>query len=221
LNTEHEHLDELTRHRKLELARRVHQCQFADWFGLVHAAVEKNDLSGVAFELDAAVYLMNLPINVERRDASKASGRDFDLNFWIANPPKAVEVKAKDDGTAFTAKTLGKTIKQASEQIPQGQTGFLFLRIPFRWGGPALEANLHDYLADALISRDDNSTRYRISVVFSAVDKVYGRPNDVTVSRVWDVFKADLCPAIDWDLALRLKQLNDADLTFMAPDTPF
>ena len=164
---------------------------------------------------------MNFPINIERRDASKASGRDFDLNFWIAAPPKPVEVKAKVDDTVFSAKTLSKTIKDASGQIPQGQIGFLFLRIPPRWVGPELEAIFHDYMADALTSRDESSTRHRISVVFSAVDKVYGSPQEVTVSRHWDLVKAEHCPPHDWEVALQLKQFDESGLTHMAPAAPF
>ncbi|WP_234391485.1 hypothetical protein [Nocardia suismassiliense] len=218
---QNEYLDELTNYRKQELARRVHQLQFADWFGLVHDAVKKDYLSGVAFELDVALYLMNYPLNVERRDASLAAGRDFDLSFWITVPPKAVEVKTKEDSTPFNARTVSKTVKTASGQIPEGQSGFLFLRLPPPWVGPGLEDAYHEYLADALTSTDPTSTRYRISAVFSAVDKIYGRPGNIAVSRVWDLFIADHCLPEDWTLALRLKQLYDANLTYMAPSTPF
>jgi len=229
-NADNEVLDELTLHRKEELARRVHQLQFADWFDLLRAKIANGDaLSGVAFELDSALYLMNLPMNVEQKAApgerpgeAMETGRSFDLRFWVSDPPKAVEVKTKDDNTHFTKKTIDKTIKKASEQIPDGQFGFVFLRLPPAWAGQGFEDDYTEYLADALTPRAEKSTRGRISVVFSAVDKLSSSAEGrVEVTRVWQPFKSDSCPPEDWKLAIDLKQLQEAGLTGMAPAAPF
>lgn len=225
-----EELAELTHHRKEELARRVHQLQYADWFDLVVAKIaSRNALSGVAFELDAALYLMNLPMNVEQKPASgererkgSDSGRSYDLRFWVSNPPKAVEVKAKDDDTPFTKGTIDSSIKNASEQIPEGESGFVFLRLPPAWVGRGFEDTYADYLGAALRPRAEKSTRSRVSVVFSAVDKIStstgGRK---VVTRVWQPFKSEWCPPEDWKLAMDLKRLQEAGFTAMAPPDPF
>ncbi|AMY56450.1 hypothetical protein A3L23_05152 (plasmid) [Rhodococcoides fascians D188] len=229
-NAAYEELAELTHHRKEELARRVHQLQYADWFDLVVAKVASGDaLSGVAFELDAALYLMNLPMNVEQKPASgeregkgSDSGRSYDLRFWVSDPPKAVEVKAKRDDTPFTKKTIDSSIKDASEQIPEGESGFVFLRLPPAWVGQGFEDTYADYLGAALRPRAEKSTRSRVSVVFSAVDKISTSPGGrKVVTRVWQPFKSEWCPQDDWKLAMDLKQFQEAGLTAMAPPDPF
>lgn len=229
-NADNEVLDELTFHRKEELARRVHQLQFADWFDLLTAKIANGDaLSGVAFELDAALYLMNLPMNVEQKAApgerpgeDTDPGKSFDLRFWVSDPPKAVEVKTKADSTLFNKNTIDKTVKKASEQIPEGQSGFLFFRLPPAWVGKGFEDDYTEYLAGALTPRAEKSTRSRISVVFSAVDKVSTSAGGrLKVTRVWQPFKSDGCPPEDWKLAMDLKQLQEAELTGMAPAAPF
>mgnify|MGYP005988510177 CR=1 FL=1 len=229
-NAENEVLDELTRHRKEELARRVHQLQFAEWSNLFWSKIASGDaLSGVAFELDSALYLMNLPVNVEQKAApgeqpgeATESGRSYDLRFWVSNPPKAVEVKTKADDTPFTKQTIDKTIKKASEQIPDGQSGFVFLRLPPAWAGRGLEDDYTEYLAAALTPRAEKSTRGRVSVVFSAVDKLSSSAEGrVVVTRVWQPFMSDACPPEDWKLAMDLKKFQEAGLTGMAPAAPF
>lgn len=205
-----------TVHRKRELARRIHQLQAFEWFPIVREHVRTTQLSGAAFELDVALFLMNLPLKVERTTETRIKEQDFDLRFYMSDPPLAVEVKAKEDDTEFTLSTIKSTVRTAAKQMPKGRTGFLFIRIPPDWVSSELEENYHDYLAAA--ARDTS----RISAIFTAVDKFSRVPDGGgRVQRVWDYFRTDNCPDDEWDFALKLRTLNEGDFTFMAPTDPF
>ncbi|TSD47965.1 hypothetical protein FFI94_018795 [Rhodococcus sp. KBS0724] len=211
-----QYLRTYTSHRKHELARRLHQLQTFDWFPSTIEHVRTTQLSGAAFELDVATYLMALPLRVDRVSETGIKGEDFDLLFWVRETPIAIEAKTKEDNTEFSEQTIKQTIKRAGSQLPKGQTGFVFMRIPMPWVGPLLEEHYNEYLHSATRS----STR--ISVVFTAIDKL-GRNADGTTSitRFWDYFKTENCPEQDWKIAMNFRSLHDGEFLEMAPRLPF
>lgn len=216
-----EELDTLSRHRKTEVARRIQQFQFADWFPSLCKKVRVEALSSLSFEMDVALYLMHLPPNVERREPIGVKGEDFDINFWIEKPPLCVEVKTKSDDTDFTFETVEKTISDASKQMPECG-GYLFIRIPPMWTGPNFIDTYKSYLQRTFAKQTlPNSKRGRVSVVFTAIDEVVGDPGSMKVSRQWHLYRNPNCADSLWQIAEDLDRLNTAGFDMMAPVAPF
>lgn len=207
----------LTVHRQREFARRIHQLQSFEWFPLLRNHARTTALSGAAFELDVTVFLMHLPLAVERVAATGVKGLDYDLRYLISDPPLAVEAKAKDDATPFCESSIRATVKTAIKQMPKGRAGFLFIRLPPRWVSRELEQQYHLFLAEAVRQTS------RIAVVFTAVDKVLlNRPGArARVERQWDYFRTTNCSDEKWKLAMWLKSFHDGDFDMAAPGSPF
>ncbi len=120
-------------YRVQELARRLFQLQSFDWFPRMVAKLRTENLSGVGFELDVLWLLHLASVNVQARSEVGARGSDYDLSAIILDRRIPVEAKAKDDSTPFTAGTVTQTLKRAAQQMPKGQQGVIFLRIPYSW----------------------------------------------------------------------------------------
>ena len=178
--------------------------------------VRTRELSGAAFELDILWALQIASPYVEARRESGVKGSDYDAFALMGEHLVPVEAKAKDDTTPWSAKTVIKTVKRAAEQLPRGDVGLLFLRVPTAWIGPSLE----EHFADAL----DEGTRQttRVGAIISAIDKPHlNTETTASVSRHFHYFATPKCPEHIWSFCMRLRQLWDAGLTQMAPEPPF
>lgn len=213
---DHQLLRALSMHRVQELARRLYQLQSFPWFDSVLDGVRTRTLSGAAFELDVLWVVQIASPHVEARKESSQKGKDYDAHVLMNRHIVPVEIKAKDDVTAWSAKTVIGTIKGAAAQLPKDDIGLLFLRVPTAWVGPALERDFADALGEGLRQTS------RIGAVISAIDK----PHLITekaaqVSRHFHYFATPECPEHIWTFCMHLKQLWDSGLTQMAPDPPF
>ena len=103
----------LSRHRVQELGRRLYQMQSYPWFDAVVGALRTRDLSGVAFELDVLWALQIVSPYVETRRESGVRGSDYDAFALMGRHLVPVEVKAKDDATLWSLKTVINTVKHA------------------------------------------------------------------------------------------------------------
>lgn len=207
----------LTLHRIHEFARRLYEFQSYAWFDDALARLRTRDLSGASFELDV-IWLFTMaasPVDVRVEVGRK--GEDYDLVAVIKGEPVPVEVKTKEDDTPFTAGTVAQTIKAAAGQLPKGRQGIIFIRLPFGWVGPRLEAEYNDALADRVRQTS------RVGAIMTVIDKptlsADGRSGSVT--RVFSPFAAPECPPDTWDFLLFMKDTYEAGLHGMAPGAPF
>jgi hypothetical protein len=203
--------------RARELARRLYQLQSFDWFENCTAKVRTGDVSSFCFELDVAYHLMTTSPAVAATLEVGVKGADFDLSAVIGSTRVPIEVKTKSERTPLTEKTVTSTVRAAAKQLPKGEQGILFIRVPFAWIGGALE----DFYADAL-SEGTRQTR-RIGAVVTAIDKPHLNPDKKNgeVTRVFDYFREPDCNSEIWDFVLLFKAFRDAELPYMAPPVPF
>lgn len=205
--------------RMRELARRTYEFQTFDWFEHFIAFVRTNDVASALFEGDVLSALMVMPGNVIRNREVGQKGADFDITARLApwELPIPVEVKAKSDETPFDPRTVLKSIKRAATQLPRGEIGWVFLRIPGAWLGSRLEGEYIDTLSEAV------SRTSRIGAVFTALD-VFRRGKEqrlVSFERRWIYFAR---PEIPDGLAMAGSSLHRflADgVDEFAPRAPF
>lgn len=114
-------------------------------------------------------------------------------------------------------KTIINTVKGAANQLPKGDKGFVFLRIPSFWVGPQLEDEFAGALAEA--TRQTS----RVAAVITAIDKMHLNADATAghVTRHHHFFRQHECPDAFWDACLHLKDLLDRELTHFAPSPPF
>ncbi|WP_327411193.1 hypothetical protein OG458_42410 (plasmid) [Streptomyces sp. NBC_01281] len=209
----------LPAHRRRELARRVFEFQNFSWFQHFVDYIRTNDIPSALYEADVLAALMYLPGTVVRTEETGVTGQDFDIlvDHHGGRPRIPVEVKNKDDGREFTANTVQKTVKKAATQLPKGEVGWLFLKIPTAWIGSRLENEYGEVLHDAVRQTS------RIGAVFTAIDKVHPSPDGkkVAVSRRWHYFPSNTAPEALLKTSFDLYQLLERDLDFLAPKAPF
>jgi hypothetical protein len=207
----------LSAHRVHELARRLYQLQSFPWFGSVTANLRTRDLSGAGFELDVLQVLHTLVGSITPKEESGVKGEDYDIHLRVGGLEIPIEVKAKDDETALTSNTVVNTVKAAASQLPKGQTGIVFLRVPPAWVGQSLEETYPDILLEA--TRQTS----RVAAVVSVIDKMHLTVDQTAghVTRHFDFFRHEDCPEPLWDACLQLKDFLERDLTYFAPSPPF
>jgi hypothetical protein len=207
----------LSAHRVHELARRLYQLQSFAWFDQVVGNVRTRNLSGAGFELDVLLVLHLLVGKVTPNSGIGRKGQDYDIQLRVRGLEIPTEVKAKDDDTEFSSKTIINTIKNAASQLPKEEKGIVFLRIPSSWVGPELEDKYADALAEA--TRQTS----RVGSVITAVDKMHLNAAGTSghVTRHYFFFRHAACPEAFWDACLHLKDLLDRDWTYFAPSPPF
>jgi hypothetical protein len=205
----------LSAHRVHELARRLYELQSFSWFERVLTNVhDRDDLSGVGFELDILQVLHFLVSIVTPQVSSGHKGEDYDISLQVTGLRVPIEVKAKDDNTEYSANTIINTVKGAASQLPKGQKGFLFLRIPSFWVGAQLEDEYSDILLEA--TRQTS----RIAAVITAIDKMHLNPEQTAghVTRHHHFFRHPEAPQVLWDACCVLKELLERDLATRAVD---
>jgi hypothetical protein len=62
---------------------------------------------------------------------SGRKGDDFDLLVDVDSITVPVEVKSKDDATAFSPSSLASSLRDARRQIPSGGPGAVIVRLPY------------------------------------------------------------------------------------------
>jgi hypothetical protein len=115
------------------LGRLLFDLQSYDFFGGIVADVKQRDLLGALFEAEVVRLLMQLPTRTTLRVPQGQKGLDYDIDFGGSRLQLAVEVKAKDETTPFTAATVRNTLQTAREQLPRDGLGLIFLRVPYAW----------------------------------------------------------------------------------------
>ncbi|MET7951986.1 hypothetical protein [Micromonospora sp. NPDC005324] len=198
------------------MARRLHQLQSFPWFDSVLNGVRTRELSGAAFELDMLWTLQIASPYVQTEIEVGIKGRDYDANALMDDKVVPVEAKAKDDRTPWSPKTVINTVKGAAKQLPKGDTGLLFFRVPFLWVGPHLEEIYTDVLGKA--TRQTS----RIGAIVTVIDKPHLKDERfASVSRHFHLFATEECPDHIFSFCMRLKQFHEAEWTHMAPEAPF
>jgi len=183
---------------------------------LPHEPLRTETLSGVGFELDVLWLLHLASADIQARPEVSARGSDFDFSAIILDRRIPVEVKAKDDSTPFTPRTVTKTLKGAARQMPKGEQGVIFIRIPFSWVNKAIEDEYSEAVAEGVRQTT------RVGAVITAIDKPHYTDERLgNVTRHFDYFRHDACAESIWTFAMMLKQAWDADWTIMAPPSPF
>ena len=209
-------LKALSLHRIQEMARRLHQLQSFSWFDAVLKGIRTRELSGAAFELDVLWTLQIASPFVQTEMEVGKKGSDYDAFALMDDKVVPVKAKAKDDRTPWSPKTVINTIKGAARQLPKGDTGLLFFRMPFLWVGPHLEDVYADVLAEA--TRQTS----RIGAIVTVIDKPHLKDQRfASVSRHFHVFATEACPEHIFSFCMRLRQFHQAGLTHMAPEAPF
>ncbi|MBT2533948.1 hypothetical protein J7E83_17815 [Arthrobacter sp. ISL-48] len=207
----------ISRHRVQQLGMRLHQLQAHPWFDRFLSHMSTSQLSGSAFEADILTALMAMPGQVVRTEEAGKRGQDFDISVNMGTRRIPVEVKTKDDDTPFSERTVVKTVKKASSQLPVGEQAVLFLRIPAAWIGPGLDEPYTDALFDA--TRQSS----KIAAVITVVDKthIHEGTSRGRVHRHYQPFKSPNGAEDLWKFALTLTQFLELDLTLLAPRLPF
>ena len=206
--------DAVRRFRIRELARRLYEFQSFEWFSTVLEGLRTRDIGPAAFELDALWLLMVASPAVGTKAEVSEKGKDFDGYALMRDVVVPVEVKAKSDWTPWTTNTIRNTVRSAARQLPKGEVGLLFIRVPFAWVSHRLE----DEFSEALMEGTRQTTR--LGAIIAVIDKPSLSEGD-PVNRFLDYFREPDCPEYIWEFCMRLRQLWDAEVTQMAPRAPF
>ncbi|WP_405196327.1 hypothetical protein [Streptomyces anulatus] len=209
----------LPAHRRRELARRVYEFQSFPWFQHFIDHTRTNEVPSALFEGDVLSALMHLPATVTRNQTTGVRGQDFDVlvEHFGEQPRIPVEVKNKDDDAEFTDTAVRRILKKAATQLPGGEIGWVFLRIPSAWVGSRLEDEYDVMLHDAVRQTS------KIGAVFTAIDKghVDSERKTVSVNRVWHYFPRCDAPEPLWEASRNLYRLLEQGMDFLAPRAPF
>ncbi|MGW0367132.1 hypothetical protein [Streptomyces sp. NPDC002990] len=209
----------LPAHRRRELARRVYEFQSFPWFQDFLDHTRTNDIASALYEGDVLSALMHLPATVTRNKAKGVKGEDFDVlvEFPGERARVPVEVKNKDDDAAFSETAVRQILKKAATQLPRGEIGWVFLRIPTAWVGGRLEEEYPEMLHHAVRQTS------RIGAVFTAIDKfrLNADRGKVSTSRFWHYFPSDDAPPALRKTSFDLFRLLDQGMDYFAPRAPF
>ena len=130
------------------LGRLLFDLQSFEWFDELVENLRRRNLAGALFEAEVARLLMQLPVTTALRMPSGEKGQDYDIDLGGAALTVAVEAKAKDDDTPYSAATVKNTFNEARRQLPKEGLGLIFMRIPLSW---TRDGNYESEI-DALIS---------------------------------------------------------------------
>ncbi|WEH37805.1 hypothetical protein PZB75_30855 (plasmid) [Streptomyces sp. AM 4-1-1] len=209
----------LPAHRRRELARRVYEFQSFSWFQHFIDHTRTNEIPSALYEGDVLSALMHLPATVTRNKESGIKGQDFDilLEFLGEQPRVPVEVKNKDDDAEFKDTAVRKVLKKAATQLPKGEVGWVFLRIPTTWVGSRLEDEYPEILHDTVRQTS------RIGAVFTAIDKFHlnSDRSKLSVNRIWHYFPSTDAPDVLRETSFNLYRLLEQGMDHFAPRAPF
>ncbi|MFS0699580.1 hypothetical protein AB6N24_06355 [Cellulomonas sp. 179-A 4D5 NHS] len=204
-------------HRASTLARSLYELQSYDWFDGLLKKLRKDSFSGVAFEMEVLSLLQQIPAASAPQVETNAKGKDFDVLVNYKGHSVPIEAKAKADNTHWNPRTVIDTLKKASKQLPPGEAGVVFLRIPPTWVGPRLEAEYTDAL------HEGTRQSRRIEVVFSVIDKPHLTSESTgNVSTRYHLFRRS-APVSDtpWEMCLLLEELLGFEEFRLGPRAPF
>lgn len=141
----------LFKYRLWRLGRLLFDLQSYDWFQIVVDNVRGRDLAGALFEAEVARLVMQLPIKTTVRTPVGRKGIDYDLDVGGGGLSVAVEVKAKDESTPYSANSVHATFRDARQQLPADGIGLVFMRIPLSWTEDASYVSEIDDLVSGLL----------------------------------------------------------------------
>jgi hypothetical protein len=116
--------------RMFRLAQQLLTCQDLTHFESFLDDLTSRELLGALTEAWVASRLLKGGHVVEFRARTGFKGEDFD---FLVDGALAVEVKAREDSSAYSRSSLHSTLKKARQQIPEGGPGLVVVRIPQAW----------------------------------------------------------------------------------------
>jgi hypothetical protein len=135
-------------HRVISVGNHIFELQDAAGFDDMLEALRKRSLLGAACQVEVAYRFNRAGHDVEFVKEKGIKGKDFDL---LVDGSLAVEVKAKEDSTAYTKGGLKSPLDKARKQLPPGGPGVVVLRPPYYWiSNPEFLAEAEDAIGEVL-----------------------------------------------------------------------
>lgn len=138
--------------RVLELSKHLYELQGCANFESMVGDLRSRSLASAAAELFVAHRFKASDRTVSFVERSGVRGSDFDLTVGYLGREIAVEVKAKDEGTACTARTIQTSLDTARRQLPRDGPSVIVLTVPVSWStddqtGPTVLAEIERLLS--------------------------------------------------------------------------
>jgi hypothetical protein len=99
----------------------------------VHHATESGQVETTYAELETGKWLFahNVPLRFNVPCGKR--GEDYDLDVIYPDVTAAADTKCKIETTKVDAKSVGDSLHEAREQLPENRPGAIFVKIPARW----------------------------------------------------------------------------------------
>jgi hypothetical protein len=123
----------VSQHRVITFGRNLLELQAAPFFDDMVRELRTRSLLGAATELHVArlFHRNGHPVRFVQRTGVK--GEDYDQVVRYGGTDMYVEIKAKEDDTAYTASTIRASLRDARQQLPRQGPGIIVIRIPTGW----------------------------------------------------------------------------------------
>ncbi len=120
-------------HRVIQLGSQLYDLQDLPSFNSLARDLRTRSLLGACSELTVAQMLSRAGHKVRFIRPRGVKRSDFDLAVVYGGFEISVEVKAKEEETAYTKATLLASIKSARLQLPRSGPGIVLIRLPTAW----------------------------------------------------------------------------------------
>lgn len=137
-------------HRVTDLARNLYEAQPLQGFRAMTRELRSRTLVGAAAELRTAHLLQINNREVRFVEPSGHRGENFDQVVTYEEAEVAIEVKAKDDSTAYSRSSLRSSLADARKQLPPGGPGIVVLHVPSAWAAYEDPGEVDEVVAEIL-----------------------------------------------------------------------
>jgi len=119
----------------MDLAEVLYNLQYVAGFDECIERMKNGDIEGTYAELDFGrmLYLHQIRFRYVV-PSGRPGGRNYDVELIYPNGFVVCgDAKCKIETTAFSVKTLDGALEKARSQLPDGQPGIVFVKIPPKW----------------------------------------------------------------------------------------
>ncbi len=136
LKSDSEGVDENVKHqdRVIKLAECLYNLQHVEGMAERIALMEKDSLESIFSEFECARMMAHPTLKLRFVNPTGIAGSDYDAE--ITSPADRLiycEIKAKEEASELKQKAIENSIETARKQLPKGQPGLVWIRIPEQW----------------------------------------------------------------------------------------
>ena len=115
-------------------------------------ALRQGRVQSTYSELEVGGMLVRADVRFSYRDAVGRKGDDYDVEIEAPNGARVpCEAKCKFEGTDLSKGGIRNTLEDARQQLPRGQQGIVFLKIPQAWvQQPVIASTMKETLSEFL-----------------------------------------------------------------------